>query len=61
MPMYILRNIDDGLWARFKARAQSEGMPMRALILKLVGMYADGKINLVPKRAPAPTEKPPPD
>lgn len=61
MAMYILRNIDDGLWQRFKARAQGEGVPMRALILKLCGMYADGKINLVPKKAPtAVNEKPPP-
>lgn len=46
MPSYILRNIDPDLWARFKARSEAEGIPMRALVLLLVEAYADGKVNV---------------
>lgn len=50
MPSYILRNMDPELWARFKARSEQDGIPMRALILKLVELYADGKIAISAKR-----------
>ena len=46
MPSYILRTIDPDLWARFKARAEQDGIPMRALILKLIALYASGKIQV---------------
>jgi hypothetical protein len=46
MPSYILRNIEPGLWARFKKRSEEEGIPMRALVLKLVELYAAGKIQI---------------
>lgn len=43
---YILRNIDDKLWARVKARAQADGLPLRGLILALLRAYADRVIHL---------------
>lgn len=62
MPMYILRNIDEQLWADFKAGSKRDGIPMRALILKLVELYNLGKINISARKAPAGSqaEKPPP-
>lgn len=45
MPNYILRNIDPDLWAKVKARAASEGRPLRWLILKLLELYASRKVN----------------
>lgn len=50
MPSYILRTIDPDLWARVKARSEADGMPMRAIILKLLAMYADGKIQIAATR-----------
>lgn len=46
MPSYILRTIDPDLWARVKTRAESDGIPLRAIILALLEMYADGKVNV---------------
>lgn len=43
---YVLRQIPPELWARFKSRAQYEGIPMRALVLKLIEAYADGQITV---------------
>jgi hypothetical protein len=51
MPSYILRNIDPALWARFKARSEAEGIPMRALVLLLVEAYADGKVSVSARKA----------
>lgn len=51
MPSYILRNIDPDLWARFKARSEEEGIPMRALVLLLIEAYADGKITVSARKA----------
>lgn len=50
MPSYILRNIDPDLWARVKARSETEGIPLRAVILKLLESYAAGKVGLVGAR-----------
>lgn len=41
MPSYILRKIDESLWARVKARAEQEGHPLRWVILQLLARYAD--------------------
>lgn len=46
MPSYILRTIDPGLWARVKARSEADELPLRAVILALLEMYADGKISV---------------
>jgi hypothetical protein len=50
MPSYILRSIPPELWARFKARSESEGIPMRALMLKLIEAYANGDITIRAER-----------
>jgi hypothetical protein len=50
MPSYILRKINPELWARFKARSESEGIPMRALMLKLIEAYANGEITISANR-----------
>lgn len=44
MPAYILRNIDPDLWARVKARSEVDGIPLRAVILKLLALYGRGAI-----------------
>ena len=46
MPQYILRDLDQRLWIRFKERAQREGWHLRALFLQLLEDYASGKITL---------------
>jgi hypothetical protein len=53
MPSYILRNLPPDLWARFKSRSEQEGIPMRALMLKLIELYASGQIAV---QATQPTE-----
>lgn len=51
MPSYILRNIESSLWARFKARSEAEGIPMRALLLLLIQAYADGKVHVSARKS----------
>lgn len=46
MPSYILRNIDPDLWERVKAKADTDGVAMRAIILALLAMYVDGRITV---------------
>lgn len=46
MPSYILRTIDPELWERVKARSVEDGVTLRNIILALLEMYADGKINV---------------
>lgn len=46
MASYILRTIDPDLWTRVKARSEADGIPLRAIILALLEMYAAGKINI---------------
>jgi plasmid stability protein len=41
MANFILRNADDKLWAKFKARAAKEGHPMRWLILEMIRRYVE--------------------
>ena len=50
MSSYILRNIDPSLWARVKARSAAEGVPLRAIILKLLEFYAQGALSIVATR-----------
>jgi hypothetical protein len=54
MASYILRKINPELWARFKARSESEGIPMRALMLLLIKAYADHDITLQAERTDFP-------
>ena len=46
MPSYILRTINPELWARVKARSESDQIPLRAIILALLEMYADKRVNV---------------
>lgn len=46
MPAYILRDIDPDLWERVKARAQADGIALRALILALLRAYAKGHVDI---------------
>lgn len=50
MPAYILRHIDPDLWAKVKAKAQSDQMPVKAVILKLLALYAEGEIVMTASR-----------
>lgn len=36
---FILRNADDDLWERFRARTQKEGRTLRWVILELILFY----------------------
>ncbi len=46
MSTYVLRAVDPALWRRFKVRAAEEGIPMRALMLSLIELYADRKLTI---------------
>lgn len=46
MPSYILRTIDPDLWARVKTRSEADQIPLRAIILALLELYASGKVNV---------------
>lgn len=43
---YLLRGIDREKWARFKAKAEADDIPMSDLILLLAEAYTDGQITL---------------
>jgi hypothetical protein len=45
MPDYILRNVDDSLWKRFKQRAKAEGHQLRWVLLELVQRYVKNGLN----------------
>lgn len=40
MASYILRDIDPGLWDKFKARALKEGRGLKFVVLRLVELYS---------------------
>lgn len=46
MANYILRKIDDKLWAKVKKKAADDNMPLRAVILGLLGMYVAGLVTI---------------
>ena len=50
MPSYILRNINPDLWTRVKARSAQDGIPLRAVILKLLELYGQQKISIVARK-----------
>src|SRR4051812_13889075 len=39
MPSFILRNINPELWARVQAKAAAEGVPIKAVILRLLAQW----------------------
>ena len=44
MPDYILRDVDDATWQRFKARAARDGHSLRWVLLRLVERYANDAV-----------------
>lgn len=41
MASFILRKVEDAIWQKFRARAQSEGRSLRWVILTLIEFYID--------------------
>jgi hypothetical protein len=41
MASFVLRRIDDALWARFRARAEAEGITTKDLLLRLIAAYVN--------------------
>ncbi len=41
MKAFLLRNVPDDLWTRFKRRASKEGRSLRFVILKLIHRYTE--------------------
>jgi len=50
MAAYILRNIDPALWSRVKAMSEADGIPLRAVILKLLELYGLGEVKIRAER-----------
>ena len=53
MPSYILRNVDrpdPSVWPRVLKRSKEDGIPLRAVIMKLLEMYADRRIGIAARR-----------
>jgi hypothetical protein len=46
MTAYILRNIDPALWQRVKARAHTQRLTVRQLILHLLRAYVNDQIRI---------------
>lgn len=44
MKAYLLRNVDDELWLRVRAMAIADGVRIRALIIRLLRAYAEGRL-----------------
>lgn len=45
MPNYMLRNVPAAIWDPARARADRDGWPLKALILRLMEDYAAGRIT----------------
>ena len=43
---YLLRDVDDDIWARVRERAKGDGLTIRAVILLLLNAYAHGRISV---------------
>lgn len=39
MTSFILRNVEDDLWKRFRERARGEGRTLRWIVLQLIAHY----------------------
>ncbi len=58
MAEYILRKIDDTLWADVKAKAALEERPLRVILLRLLRAYtADGNGASSPRTRPTKSKK----
>lgn len=49
---YLLRDIDEKLWARVKARATDDGLSLRMLLMIILRAYADGEITITASQRP---------
>ncbi len=49
---YLLRDIDEKLWKRVKARAEGDGLSLRMLIVLLLRAYADGDVSIKASQRP---------
>jgi len=58
MALYMLRDLPLDIWNRAKARAQREGWPLRALLLRLLDDFGAGRIT--PSGQPPAFGPPPP-
>lgn len=58
MAAYILRNINPDLWVRVKARSEEDGIPLRAIILKLLELYGAEKVSITAARPRHPPARP---
>ncbi len=57
---YLLRDIDQDIWARVKAQAKTDHMTAKDVLLELVKAYASGEV-IISKPAPtASTAEPAP-
>lgn len=46
MPDFLIRKIDPALWARVKARAEKQDLPLRTVVLQLLRAYAKGDVTI---------------
>lgn len=47
MASFILRKVDDALWAKFKAQAEKEGRPLRWVVLRLITLYIERGLDAI--------------
>jgi hypothetical protein len=41
MASFVLRRIDDALWAAFRAKAAAEGLTTKTVLLRLIAAYVN--------------------
>jgi len=55
MPVsYLLKNMEDALWRRFKVRAARDGINMRSALNLLIDGYASGRLRITAAHVPEP-------
>lgn len=56
---YLLRDIDQDIWARVKAQAKADNMTAKDVMLELVKAYASGEV-IISKPSEQPASEPTP-
>ena len=56
---YLLRDIDQDIWARVKAQAKADNMTAKDVMLELVKAYASGEVIISKPSAEPATEAAP--
>lgn len=46
MPAYMIRNLDEKMWKKFRTRVESEGRFTRWVVEQLFTRYADGRLTV---------------